>query len=294
MKLRHFAAAATMAALAIAGPATSQNAAWTQDYEPVKLFDNVYWVGSAGLASYLFTSPQGHILLDVGVPENAEMVERHIRGLGFKVEDIKIILNSHAHFDHSGGIAKVKADSGAQFWAAEGDRYSLEKGVYEGSETQANLNFPPVKVDRVVKEGDKATVGPITLTARMTPGHSKGCTSWGFTVTDQGRARQALVFCSGSVALNRIGTANPQYPEIVANYRSTFAKMKALSVDIYLAPHSEMFDLPGKKARIRAGEPSPFIVAGEKDRAIAAFETAFNTALARAEAPAAAPKAAVK
>jgi metallo-beta-lactamase class B len=272
-----------LAALIATGVALGAMAAtplnWTRPTEPVELFDNVYWVGTEGLAAYLFSTSEGLILLDVGMPENAHLVEANIVKLGFGVKDVKYLLNSHAHFDHSGGLAQLKADSGAQMVASEGDRHALETGVYPGWEDRTDLNFPPVKVDRVVGDGDTVTLGGVTLTANLTPGHSPGCTSWSFTVRDQGREYRAMVFCSASVALNRLAP-NPQYPGIVDDYRATFRRMKTMPVDVYLTPHPEQFDMAGKLARLGHDEANPFVDPGEKDRRLAAFEAAFVEALA--------------
>lgn len=278
--MRSFAAALILVWSPLAAAADSGlPPSWTTPTEPFEIFDDVYWVGTEGLAALLFASPDGHILLDVGMPENAAIVEANVRKLGFAVEDIRYLLNTQAHYDHCGGFAALKAASGAELLASEGDRYSLEKGVYQGWESRTDLNFPPVAVDRVIEDGDTVTVGDVTLTAHLTPGHSPGCTSWSFTATDDGREHRALVFCSASVALNRLG-ADPQYPGIVEDYRETFRKMDSLEVDAYLAPHPEQFGLTEKRARLDAGGANPFVDPAEKDRRMAEFERAFEDALA--------------
>lgn len=270
--------ALTVAWTALAAPAgLPQN--WTEPAEPFEIFDDVYWVGTAGLAAYLFTTPDGHILLDVGLPQNAELVEASIRKLGFDVADIRYLLNSHAHFDHSGGLAQLKAASGAQMLASAADRPALETGVYPGWESRTDFNFPPVEVDRVIEDGDTVSLGGVTLTAHLTPGHSPGCTSWAFTARENGREHDALVFCSASVALNRLWP-EPQYQGIVDDYRKTFRRMKTLTVDAYLTPHTEQFDLWEKHARLHEGGAHPFVDPGEKDRKLAGFEAAFEAALA--------------
>ena len=160
------------------------------------------------------------------MPEGAPLIEANIAKLGFKLSDVKILLNSHAHFDHSGGLAQLKQDTGATLYAMEGDVSALEGGFYLGSEDVRSMNAPPVKVDRVLKDGDTVKLGDFTLTAHLTPGHSRGCTSWGATLRRRGKAYEALVFCSATVAANRI-TPPLQYEGIVEDYRKTFAKTKA-------------------------------------------------------------------
>jgi metallo-beta-lactamase class B len=253
--------AATAMALT-ATPAMAQ-ANWNKPAEPFHVIDNVWYVGTEGLSAFLFTTPEGHILLDGATPEGAPIIEANIAKLGFRLSDVKILLNSHAHFDHSGGLAKLKRDTGAQLAAMEGDVSALEGGFYLGSEDVKSMNAPPVKVDRVLKDGDTVKLGDFTLTAHLTPGHSRGCTSWGATLGDQGRWYEALVFCSATVAANRI-TPPLQYEGIVEDYRKTFTKTKAMKVDIPLAPHPEFFQLREKATKAAANPTSqnPFIEPG--------------------------------
>ena len=188
--------------------------AWNKPTEPFKIIGNVYYVGTNGLASYLITSPQGHILVDTVMPESTSQIKASIEKLGFKVSDIKYLLNTHAHIDHTGGLAEMKQASGAQLVAGEADKPLLEGGYYPGQREETLLAFPPVKVDRTVREGDTVAVGDVTLTAHETPGHSPGCTSWTFAVKDGDATRSVLIFCSATVALNRLVT-NPTYPGII-------------------------------------------------------------------------------
>jgi metallo-beta-lactamase class B len=277
-------AAFCLAVVALAAPATAETPAnWTRPYAPFRVIGPVYYVGSAGISAWLIKTSDGLILLDVGLPANAAMVEKSIQALGFRLQDVKILLNSHAHFDHSGGLAKLKADTGATLMAGAGDRYALEKGVYAGSEDVRAYDSPPVKVDRVLNDGDKVTLGDVTLTARLTPGHTAGCTSYLLPLTADGKPHTAFFFCSASVAANRLAP-NPQYPGIVADYRKTFALLKTINADVYLAPHAEFFDLEGKRAQMAPGKPNPFVKPGELQHAVGQFETAFDASLAKQEA----------
>jgi metallo-beta-lactamase class B len=251
-------AAATISMTA-AMPAFAQ-ANWNTPTEPFHVVDNVYYVGTEGLSAFLFTTPEGHILLDGATPQGAPIIEANIARLGFKLADVKVLLNSHAHFDHSGGLKQLKQDTGAKLYAMEGDVSALEGGFYLGSEDSKTMGAPPVTVDRVLHDGDTVKLGGFTLTANLTPGHSRGCTSWGASVHDGGKAYDALVFCSATVAANRI-TPPVQYEGIVADYRATFAKTKTMRVDIPLAPHPEFFQLLQKadKAKADPKGPNPFV-----------------------------------
>lgn len=275
------------AALTLAGSAAlAQNPpVWSKPAAPFKIIDNTYYVGTAGLAAYLISTKQGLILLDAGLPQNAALVEANIRKLGFKLGDVKFILTSHGHFDHAGGLAKLKADTGAWLTATQGDRYALENGVYPGSEDRKDFNFPPVKVDGVAPDGGQVKLGGVTLTAHLTPGHTKGCTTWTWPVKDKdGSPHTAINFCSASVAANSL--IPEQYPGIVADYKATFAKAKTLEGDVFLAPHAEQMGLDAKKARLGKPGPNPFIDRAGYLNMVASQEADFNKQLAAAQAKA--------
>lgn len=272
--------AAVLLGLAPAAAAPGNPPSWTAPYPPFHVIDNVYYVGTAGISAWLIATPRGLILIDVGMPQAAELVEGNIRALGFQPGDVKVLLVSHAHFDHAGGLAKVKRDTGAALMAGAGDRRALETGTYVGSESRRDWDFPPVKVDHALADGEEVRLGGVVLTALATPGHTAGCTSYLMTVREAGKAHRAIFFCSASVAANRLAP-DPQYPGIVADYRRTFARLKTLSPDIYLAPHAEFFDLAGKRAAMAPGRPNPFVKPGEFSAAVAAFEADFEAALAK-------------
>jgi metallo-beta-lactamase class B len=258
---------------------------WNTPTEPFRIIDNVYYVGTDGLASYLITSPQGHILVDTVMPDQTSQIKASIEKLGFKIADIKYLLNTHAHIDHTGGFAEMKQASGAQMIAGEADKSLLEGGYYPGAKEETLLQFPPVKVDRSVREGETVAIGNVTLTARATPGHSPGCTSWEFNVKDGDATRSVLIFCSGTVALNRL-VGNPTYPGIVDDYKKTFARAKAMKVDVLLAPHPEMYKMAEKRAKLADGAPNPFVNPAEFNDYAAMLEKAFEDALAKQTAKA--------
>jgi metallo-beta-lactamase class B len=253
---------------------------WTDSIAPFTAIDNVHYVGSAGLTSWLITTPAGHILLDGGLPQNAALIERNIVRLGFRVQDVKILLNTHAHFDHAGGLAALKRSTRARLVASAGDRDALERGVYAGSEERQDWRFPPVAVDSVIADGGRVTLGGVTLTANLTPGHTAGCTSWTMPVIADGTRHTAIFFCSASVAANRLAP-RPQYPGIVDDYRRTFARLKAMDVDVFFAAHSELFDLDGKRKRLRAGAPNPFVDPTALKTLASTLSADFEAALAR-------------
>ncbi|QIG94280.1 MULTISPECIES: BJP family subclass B3 metallo-beta-lactamase [unclassified Bradyrhizobium] len=253
---------------------------WTAPFEPFQLIGNIYYVGTDGIAVYIIKTPQGLILMDTAMQQSTGMIKDNIAKLGFKVADIKEILNTHAHLDHTGGFAEIKQETGAQLIAGERDKPLLEGGYYPGDEKNTDLGFPPVKVDRTVKEGDKVTLGDVTLTAHTTPGHSPGCTSWEMTVKDGNQERTVLFFCSGTVALNRL-VGRPTYTGIVDDYRSTFAKVKGMKVDVLLGPHPEVYDMQAKRAQMKDGAPNPFVKPGENASYVAGLEQDFDKQIAK-------------
>lgn len=263
-------------------PATSSWAAanpdWVEAVEPFRIHDNIYFVGTRGLSSFLIATPHGHFLIDGGMPENAGLIAANIAALGFEIGDVKFLLNSHAHFDHSGGLAALKKLSGATMVASEGDRSALEGGFYLGSEGDAELGAPPVKVDRLIEDGETLSLGGAALTARLTPGHTKGCTNWTMKAGDL----EVLFFCSATVAANRLVASNagpPQYEGIVEDYRATFAKTKGWRPDIFLANHPSVSGIEEKRARQLAGDPNAFIDREGFPIVMQKLEAAFEEAL---------------
>src|ERR1700761_4308412 len=253
---------------------------WTAPFAPFQLIDNIYYVGTDGISAYIIKTSQGLILMDTALPQQTGEIKGNIAKLGFKVADIKIIQNSHAHFDHTGGLAEIKKDTGAQLVAGERDKPLLEGGYYPGDEKDTDLAFPPVKVERAVKEGDKVTLGDTTLTAHSMPGHSPGCTSWEMTVKDAVQDRDVLFFCSGTVALNKL-VGQPTYPGIVEDYRSTFAKAKAMKPDVLLGPHPEVYGMQEKRAQSKEGAPHPFVKPGELATYVTTLSEDFDKQLAK-------------
>ena len=276
---------AVLAALAVAAPAAAQPAAWSAPTEPFQIADGLYYVGTQGISVFLITTPEGHILVDGAMPTSAPLIEASIRKLGFEPGDVKILLNTHAHFDHAAGLAELKRDTGAILAAMAQDKLALETGKYIGSEEVAAFDFAPVAVDRVLKDGEVVELGGVKLTAHLTPGHTAGCTTWTFPVTVEGRTRQAMIYCSTSVAANRLVSKakGPQYPGVVADYEASFARLKALKADVFLAPHAEQFGLAAKRAALAAGAPNPFVDPGELATVVAASEADFRKQLARQE-----------
>lgn len=232
---------------------------WTQPVEPFHIVGNLYYVGSADLTSYLFVTPKGNILLDTGVPRNVPMVKSNVEKLGFHFNDIKILLNSHAHFDHAGGLAQVKKLTGATFVASAGDAPELERGGSDDFAFGNRYNYPPVKVDRIIQDGEKVELGGTTLTAHLTPGHTRGCTTWTAEITDGNKTYHVVFVCSVTFPGYKL-VNNSKNTNLVQQYQRAFKVLRSLPCDIFLASHGSFFNLPEKMAQLKKNPASnPFI-----------------------------------
>jgi glyoxylase-like metal-dependent hydrolase (beta-lactamase superfamily II)/dienelactone hydrolase len=252
---------------------------WSTPVKPFRIAGSVYYVGTKGLAAYLIVSDQGAILLDGTTAENAPLIERNIEAVGVPLRTVKRLISDHAHSDHVGALAQIKRDTGAEFLASARDQWALEHGRVRGDTHYTPEAFPPIKVDRVVRDGETIQLGRVTLTAHSTPGHTPGCTSWSTTVEDQGRPLDVLFLCSITVAGNVL-VGNHAYPEIVSDYRATFRKLETMKADILLPSHPDMADVIEREGRREAGEADAFIDPKALPLLVAESSAAFEEALA--------------
>ncbi len=233
---------------------------WNEPVEPFRIAGSLYYVGAKEVSAFLVATPEGHILIDGGLPETAQRIEASLAWLKFQLKDVKILLNSHAHFDHAGGLAALKERSGAKLLASAGDAPVLEAGGKGDFLFGDSMTFPPVKVDRVIRDGEKIRLGGTTLTAHLTPGHTRGCTSWEIEVQDGAEARRAVVLCSLSILPKARLTGKPSYPGIAQDFLRSYRKLKALPCDIFLGSHGSFFHLLEKRQiQKTGGEGNPFV-----------------------------------
>lgn len=255
-----------------------EDAARNAPVAPFRIADRLYYVGTNDISAHLIDSGDGLVLIDAGYEATAPLVLASIRALGFDPADIRILLISQAHFDHAGGLAAVKAASGARLLASRADGELLERGGRPDPQFGERFPFPPVKVDSHVRDGERLKLGRVTLTAHLTPGHSPGCTTYTLPVTDHGRSYVAQFNCSTSVPGYRLAGA----PALIAAYEATFAKLKHLPCDIPLNAHGSFIGLDAKRAALAAGGKSnPFVDPAGCRAAIERSETAFRAQLAR-------------
>ena len=272
-----------LAVMAFTGCAAAQNdPTWTEPFPPFHIAGNLYYVGSKGLANYLITTQQGHILINSDLEANVPMIRASVEKLGFKFSDIKIILISHAHWDHDGGSAMIKQITGARYMVMDADVPVVESGGksdFQYGNAPANL-YPPTKVDRVLHDGDEVKLGDAVLVAHLTPGHTKGCTTWTMRVREDGQTRQVVIVGSPNVNPGYKLVGNTLYPRIAEDYERTFQVLKSLPCDYFLGAHGNYFDMETKYSRFKAGFTRAFIDPDGYQKYVAEREQAFRTELA--------------
>lgn len=245
--MRRFAAAVLLAGAAAAVGAQQWPASWTAPQQPVRIFGNVYYVGARGVSAILITSADGHVLLDAPMQENVALVVAGIAALGFRVEDVRLILNSHAHFDHAGGIAELQRLSGARVAARAPSASVLMEGRSGPDDPQfgALPPMPAVRAVQTIADGETLRVGPLALTAHATPGHTPGGTSWTWRSCQDGRCLD-MVYADSLTAASADGflfTRSTQYPTVLRDFEASFATVAALPCDILLTPHPDISNL---------------------------------------------------
>ena len=252
-------------ALALAGSALAQAGPdWTELFPPFRIAGNLYYVGSKGLASYLVTTPQGNILINSDLEANVPMIAASIEKLGFKFKDTRILLISHAHWDHDAGSAKIKEMTGATYMVMDADVPVVESGGKADFQYGNNRDFlyPPAKVDRVLHDGDEVKLGGTTLIAHLTPGHTKGCTSWTMHVTEAGKTYDVVIIGSPNVNSGYKLVDNTAYPRIAEDYEHMWSVLKSLPCDIFLGAHGSYFALEAKYPLMKEGRANPFVDPG--------------------------------
>jgi metallo-beta-lactamase class B len=218
---------------------------WNRPVEPFRIVGDLYYVGASDVSSFLIATPAGHVLLDSGFRETAPLVEANVKKLGFRLEDVRILLISHSHYDHVGGMAEIKAHTKARLLASPAEAEMLARGGRGDFAFDDKYPYPPVTADGLLREGQEVRLGNAVLTAHFTPGHTRGCTSWSTTFTEGGRVYQVVIACSVTAPGYRL-VGNPRYPGILQDFEATFAKLRALPCDIFLSLHSWDFGLERK------------------------------------------------
>ncbi len=252
---------------------------WNERIPPYRVISNIYYVGTNYLASFLITTPQGNILVNPDYEESVPLIRANVKQLGFHFSDIKILLISHSHDDHAAGSALVKKETGAKLMVMDADVAEMEGGGTP--DFQYHQHWTPVKVDRILHDGDTVTLGGTKLVAHLTPGHTKGCTTWTMDVKDGGRVYHVVILGSLNVNPGYKLAGNKEYPQIAADYEKAFRTARALPCDVFLGAHGEYFQMDEKLKRLRAGAANPFIDPQGYRAYVNEHEQAFRAEIAR-------------
>ncbi len=268
-------------AVALSVPVCTGNPpAWTRPIAPFRVVGQVYYVGTEGLAAYLIKTSDGAILIDGTMAENASAIRRSIEASGVPIGHVRIILLSHAHFDHAGGLAALKRASGARLMVGAGDAEAVRTGIPPGETSYGVIRFPAASVDRAVRDGDQVRLGDVMLTAHATPGHTPGCTSWSMRVKEGEKPLDVLFLCSLTVAGNRL-VGNRRYPAIVADFRRSFASLMMMRADVVLPFHPETAAVLERHRRQMAGAMDAFVAPRLLPSLVLDARAAFETELSK-------------
>ena len=256
---------------------------WTESFPPFRIAGNLYYVGSKGLANFLITTPQGNILINSDLEANVPMIERSIEKLGFQFKDTKILLISHAHWDHDAGSAMIKEITGASYMVMDADVPVVESGGKADFQygNKREFLYKPTKVDRVLHDGDEVRLGGTVLIAHLTPGHTKGCTTWTVKVTEGDKSYDVVIVGSPNVNPGYQLVHNPAYPQIAEDYERMWRVLESLPCDIFLGAHGGYFELEEKHALLKDGGANPFVDPGGYRKFVAEKEQEFRAELTR-------------
>jgi len=261
----------------------AQSNDWTEPFPPFKIAGNLYYVGSKGLANYLITTPEGHILINSDMEENVPLIRASVENLGFKFTDIKILLISHAHWDHDAASDTIKKLTGAKYMVMDADVSVVESGGkadFQYGNDPTTL-YKPTKVDRVLRDGDEVKLGGTVLVAHLTPGHTKGCTTWTLKVAEGGKTYDVVIIGSPNVNPGYRLVNNTTYPRIAEDYQKTFKVLKSLSCDIFLGAHGNYFGLDTKYPRLKTEGLSVFVDPAGYKKYVEEKEQEFKKELAK-------------
>jgi metallo-beta-lactamase class B len=267
-------------------PAFAQdNPEWTTPHAPFRIISNVYYVGSQDLASYLITTPNGLILINSNLTSSVPQIRKNVEALGFHFEDVKILLISHAHWDHAAGSAEIKRLTGAKYMVMDADVPVVESGGATDFRygAEAGSHFPVTKVDRVLHDGDEVKLNGVVLVAHKTPGHTKGCTTWTMRVREDNKSYNVVIVGSPNVNPGYKLVNDAAYPSIAQDYDLTFRTLKSLPCDVFLGAHGGYFGMEAKYARMKPGGVNPFVDPEGYKSYVAEREQTFRAELAKQE-----------
>jgi metallo-beta-lactamase class B len=264
---------ACLLVLSFAAPVAAQPDGWTRPFPGHRVIGNLYAVGTYDLAVFLVTSDEGHFLINTGLEDSIPQIRDNIESLGFRLEDVKVLLQMQAHWDHTAALAQIKEAVGAEMWATAEDAPVLEDGGFSDPHFGGRQSFRPVSVDRIIEDGDVLELGDTRLTVMLSPGHTAGSSSYLMTVTEGGRDYNVAIANMATINPGKQLVVDPTYPGVADDFAETFRQQKELDVDVWVAAHGGQYGLHDKFERGQAYHPDTFV---DPDGFLAAVERLEN------------------
>ena len=252
-----------------AAPVAAQPEDWTRPFPAHRVIGNLYAVGTYDLAVFLVTSDEGHILINTGLEDSTGLIRDGIASMGFRLEDVKILLTMQAHWDHTAALAEIKELTGAEMWATAGDARVLADGGFSDPHFGGEQTFAPVAVDKIIAEGDLVEVGDTRLTVIESPGHTEGSSSYTMRVRENGRDYDVAIANMGTINPGKKLVVDPTYPGVAEDFANTYRKQKAMNIDVWVSAHGSQYGLHDKYERGQAYHPETFV---DPDGFLAAVE----------------------
>jgi len=253
---------------------------WTKPFPGHRVIGNLYAVGTYDLGVFLITSPQGHILINTGIEDSTPMIRKNIESVGFRLDDVKILLTMQSHWDHTAALAEIKQITGAEMWATEDDARVLEDGGVSDPHFGGKQSFKPVKVDRIIKDGEVIKLGDIRLTTVLTPGHTEGSSSYTMKVSEGGRDYDVAIANMASINPGKKLVVEPTYAGISDDFAETFRKQNQMAVEVWVAAHGSQYGLHDKYTAGQAYSPDTFVDPDGFRTAVARYEQLYKEQLA--------------
>ncbi|NKB33763.1 MAG: subclass B3 metallo-beta-lactamase [Pseudomonadales bacterium] len=254
----------------------AQPEGWSRPFDGFQIIGNLYAVGSYDLSVFLITTDAGHILINTGLEESTQMIRENMQSLGFRLEDIRILLTQQAHWDHTAALAEIKEISGAEMWATVGDARVLEDGGVSDPHFGGEASFRPVDVDKVIRDGEIIRLGDLELTVYHHPGHTEGSSSYSMVVNENGRNYDVLIANMGTINSGKQLTEDPTYPGVAEDFLITYRRQKEMDVDVWVAAHNSQYNMHEKYRAGQAYDPDTFVDPVGFVRAIEALEQRYE------------------
>lgn len=278
--MRSFLLACLLAAFAAS--VSAQREEWSRPFPGHRIIGNLYAVGTYDLGVFLITSDEGHFLINTGLEDSVPLIRSNIESVGFRLEDVKILLQMQSHWDHTAALAEIKRLTGAEMWATAADAPVLEDGGFSDPHFGGRVSFPPVEVDRILADGEVVQLGDVQLEVILTPGHTAGSSSYAMTVNEAGRDYRVVIANMGTINRGKQLVVDPTYPGVAEDFAETFRRQKAMQIDVWVAAHGSQYGLHRKYRPGQAYSPDTFVDPDGFQAAVKRLEALYNDQL-RAE-----------